>query len=150
MKRPDQRHRKRQSPGLPGPKRPAGRQGKRPTHQGEQRHGRRQMDQDVHEVVAPDVQTADGVRQRQRQVQDRPTFHRLARRRLQHRADPTEVADRVVVGNGADVVQNEWPPKAIGVGDHDGDYHQDVGAVEQPPPARCPGLNALEGVAVVQ
>ena len=99
--------------------------GKRPPHDSEQRQAGEKVDQQVQRMVAPHVQAADCVVEREGKIEQRPAADRdAAARWLQRRR---ELPDGPVQRNRIDVVEDQRPGKAVHVSGESGEDEHGAG-----------------------
>jgi len=90
-------------------------------HQTEQHDGTQQMNREVDEVIAANVDAADGVVDRKRKVDDRTARGRQFTLRKEDRRR-SEVANRCVLHHRRVVVEDEGSGKAVPVSEDAGEY----------------------------
>ncbi len=92
-----------------------------PAGDAEERQPRQDMDRQVEEMVAPDLQPADGIVGRKREVEQRAAVDReIALRRMQGAGQRPEVAQGGVFDDRPHVIQDEGSPEAVPVGGEPG------------------------------
>src|SRR5690606_31182784 len=105
---PEQGARGRNWQRLRAPTRAQARQEQRSANEAEQRQGTQQVDAEIDQVKPERARSMRGVVERKRQVSDRPAGDRKSVvRRIEHTGQRTQLMDRDVVEDRAEVVEDE-------------------------------------------
>ena len=112
--RPDERDGQREAERAGRRRLPAAQPLRGPPDDAEDQQRADEMQRDVHDVVARDVEAADRVVDREREIDQRPARERRVDRRRQHRADVPQLADlRVLDDGGSGRRRRTAPPGSL-------------------------------------
>ena len=92
-----------------------------PPHDSQEQQSRQNVDRHIDQMVAPDVQPAESIVQRQRKADHGPSADQIRLGRKEHPPERPEVANRSVIDDPTLVVEHEFAMQAVAIDDNRGD-----------------------------